>query len=128
MKKTSKSCNNIKLTAALVLNAVTITILKIIKSFLFNILIFMIGFGLGYVFISQEIHYHAKNHQLYQYVKELDDHLNKLEEMDKDYLKANREVKSILNKLANDIAHDRHCNSSNSIFSCNSKLGKKIWK
>lgn len=129
MKKTNRICNNNpKMTLALVLNGITITTLKIIKSFLFNILVFIIGFGLGYVIISQEVHYHAKNHELYQYVEELNLHLEKLNKMDEEYFKINNDVKFILKRMANDIAHEHHCNSSNSILNCNSKFGKKIWK
>ena len=95
------------------------TILSICKSFVFNCLVFVIGFGFGYLMISTEVHDNATKHNSYDRTRKIDESVVQLRDI-ADFIERENNI------FKHQIAHENHV--SNSWISCGSEFGKKIWK
>ena len=79
---------------------------RVLRSFAFNILIFALGFTVGYIFVDSKVHYYAVQHPDMVYLQRLTDKMDEMAEMDKAYMKKQEEVKQMIRELKAKFSHD----------------------
>ena len=88
---------------------------RVLRSFAFNILIFALGFTVGYIFVDSKVHYYAVQHPDTVYLQRLTDKMDEMAEMDKAYMKKQEEVKQMIRELKTKFSYDVHYECSNPI-------------
>ena len=88
---------------------------RVLRSFAFNILIFALGFTVGYIFVDSKVHYYAVQHPDMVYLQRLTDKMDEMAEMDKAYMKKQEEVKQMIRELKAKFSYDVHYEYGNPI-------------
>lgn len=116
-----KRCNSVKYTTARVVGEMIGMIGRVLKSFLFNILVFVLGFSVGYSYIATTVHYHATRCSYASYVKQANAKIDELVALDAQYSQKQDEIRDILKCFNNKLAHDEH-------HECDNAVGKFLIK
>ena len=102
-------------TTAKVVGTLLSVVNKVLRSFAFNILMFALGFTVGYIFVASKVHYYAVQHPDIVYLQRLNDKMDEMAELDKDYMKKQEEVKQMIRELKAKFSYDVHHECSNLI-------------
>lgn len=114
-----KKCNTTKYTTARVVGEIIGIVGRVLKSFLFNILVFALGIGVGYSYIATTVHYHATKCSYADYISQANIKVDELTALDIQYSKKKDEIRYVLKCLNDKLAHGEH-------HECNSKIGKLL--
>ena len=82
-------------TTAKVVGTLLSVVNRVLRSFVFNVLLFPLGFATGYILIDSKVHYYAVQHPDMVYLQRLTDKMDEMAEMDKAYMKKQEEVKQM---------------------------------
>ena len=88
---------------------------RVLRSFVFNILIFALGFAVGYIFVDSKVHYYAVQHPDMVYLQRLTDKMDEMAEMDKVYMKKQEEIKQMIRELKAKFSYDVHYEYDNPV-------------
>ena len=102
-------------TIAKVVGTLLSVVNRVLRSFVFNVLLFALGFATGYILIASKVHYYAVQHPDIVYLQKLTDKMDEMAEMDKAYMKKQEEVKQMIRELKFKFSHDVHYEYSNPI-------------
>ena len=101
---------------------------RVSKSIIFNILLFIIGFGLGYVVVTNEVHYCAVQHDEAEYLQKIQSCIQKLEKTyDDTCMPTYNEMLKTVEDLQKQQAHEVKIEKGFPL-NCESELGKRIFK
>lgn len=93
---------------------------RVLRSFIFNLLLFAFGFAAGYIFIASKVHYYAVQHPDIVYLQQISDKIDEMAEMDLTYTKKQEEAKQICRELKAKFSHDVH-------HECGNPIGDKLF-
>lgn len=110
-----KRCNSAKYTTARVIGEMIGIVGRVLKSFLFNILVFALGVGTGYSYVATTVHYHAAQCSHMNYIKQIHTKIDELAAFDTAYSQKQNEIREVLNCLSDKLAHDDYCECSNAV-------------
>ena len=94
---------------------------RVLRSFLFNMIIFILGFSAGYSYVATRVHYHTTKCSYAEYIQMIHDKVDELTTMDIEYSKKQDEARVLLEQFRDKLSHDVHSE-------CDSKLGKILIK
>ena len=89
---------------------------KVLRSFVFNVFLFMLGFAFGYICIVSKVHYYAIQHEDTVYLQNISDKIDEMAEMDIIYAKKREEAKMMIKELKAKFSHDVHHECENPII------------
>lgn len=101
--------------------------LKVFRSVAFNLLVLAVGFSLGYMTIAVDVHQVAKHNELYHYGVQIQQKVDELDKLDKQYAKKRSQIREIVKKFNAHIAHEENAKAIE-LIDCGSEVGKKLWK
>lgn len=79
---------------------------RVLKSTLFNLLMFAVGFCIGASYISCRIHYYATSCSDIEYIKKIESKVNEIEALDAVYDCKEEELRQILKQFWMKMSHD----------------------
>lgn len=80
--------------------------LKICKSMLFNLLVFVTGLSFGYITTMQHVRHYAKTNSNFGYLQQLDDVCSEIQELDKTYTKKLIEMRQTVDYFKMKLSYD----------------------
>lgn len=101
-------------------------LLKLLRSVAFNLLMLAVGFTLGYMTVAVNVHHVAKHNELYQYGIQIQNKVDELDKLDKQYAKKRQQIRDVVKKFNAHIAHEENTKAIE-LIDCGSAVGKKIW-
>lgn len=107
-------------TTAKVVGTLLSVVNRVLRSFCFNLLLFVLGFAVGYIFIASKVHYYAVQHEDTAYLQQISDKIDEMAEMDLTYTKKQEEAKQMIRELKAKFSHDVH-------HECGNPIGDKIF-
>ena len=81
---------------------------RVFKLFLFNILIFVLGFSSGYSYVATRVYYYSTKSDNHQYIQQLNLKVDGPTELDLVYTKKQDKMMEMLSQLSNKIYRKEH--------------------
>lgn len=95
----NKCINNEHFTKTRLLSHLMILFIRVLKSTLLNVVLFLLGFSCGYMYVSSAVHHHAYENRNYESIDRI-----------KHFLTVQREFNSLIDKeiekLEHKVSHD----------------------
>ena len=111
-----KKCNSkIKYTTARVAGEMIGIVGRVLRSFLFNMLIFVLGFSAGYSYVATMDHYYAKRCTYAKYIQKIENKIDELASLNIEYSKKQDEVRELLRQFSEKLSHEEHCECDSNI-------------
>ena len=110
-----KCIRKIKYTTARVVGEMIGIVGRVLRSFLFNMLIFVLGFSAGYSYVTTMDHYHAKRCTYAKYIQKIENKIDELATLDIEYSKKQDDIRELLRQFSEKLSHEEHCECDSNI-------------
>ena len=110
-----KCIRKIKYTTARVVGEMIGIVGRVLRSFLFNMLIFVLGFSAGYSYVATMDHYYAKRCTYAKYIQKIENKIDELASLNIEYSKKQDEVRELLRQFSEKLSHEEHCECDSNI-------------
>ena len=110
-----KCIRKIKYTTARVAGEMIGMVGRVLRSFLFNMLIFVLGFSAGYSYVATMDHYYAKRCTYAKYIQKIENKIDELAPLNIEYSKKQDEVRELLRQFSEKLSHEEHCECDSNI-------------
>ena len=110
-----KCIRKIKYTTARVAGVMIGIVGRVLRSFLFNMLIFVLGFSAGYSYVATMDHYYAKRCTYAKYIQKIENKIDELAPLNIEYSKKQDEVRELLRQFSEKLSHEEHCECDSNI-------------
>ena len=108
--------SNKQYTTVKVIGTLLSVVCKVLRSFVFNVFLFMLGFAFGYICIASKVHYYAIQHEDAVYLQNISDKIDEMAAMDIIYTKKQEEAKTMIKELKAKFSHDVYHECENPIW------------
>ena len=110
-----KCIRKIKYTTARVAGEMIGIVGRVLRSFLFNMLIFVLGFSAGYSYVATMDHYYAKRCTYAKYIQKIENKIDELAPLNIEDSKKQDEVRELLRQFSEKLSHEEHCECDSNI-------------
>ena len=110
-----KCIRKIKYTTARVAGEMIGIVGRVLRSFLFNMLIFVLGFSAGYSYVATMDHYYAKRCTYAKYIQKIENKIDELAPLNIEYSNKHDEVRELLRQFSEKLSHEEHCECDSNI-------------